>query len=84
MARLAEIEADRHAFLQTLSESALATQISFRYLSGAEAVHVLGDALIHVVNHSTYHRGQVATMLRQLGAAPPPTDFIVFKATSTG
>jgi uncharacterized damage-inducible protein DinB len=29
----------------------------------------------HVVNHSTYHRGQLAMMLRQLGQAPPSTDF---------
>jgi len=33
----------------------------------------------HVVNHATYHRGQVTTMLRQLGAAPPKTmDLIQF------
>jgi uncharacterized damage-inducible protein DinB len=35
--------------------------------------------LQHVVNHGTYHRGQVTTMLRQLGAAPPKsTDLIAF------
>jgi uncharacterized damage-inducible protein DinB len=34
--------------------------------------------MYHVVNHSTYHRGQLTTMLRQLGAAPVPTDFLVF------
>jgi uncharacterized damage-inducible protein DinB len=32
----------------------------------------------HVVNHGTYHRGQVAAMLRQLGYSPPPTDYLVF------
>jgi uncharacterized damage-inducible protein DinB len=32
--------------------------------------------LRHVVNHSSYHRGQVTTMLRQLGAAAPTTDLI--------
>jgi uncharacterized damage-inducible protein DinB len=33
----------------------------------------------HVVNHGTYHRGQVTTMLRQLGAAPPKSmDLIQF------
>jgi len=32
----------------------------------------------HVVNHSTYHRGQVALMMRQLGAEPLATDFHVF------
>jgi uncharacterized damage-inducible protein DinB len=30
------------------------------------------------VNHSTYHRGQIVTMLRQLGAKPPTTDLILF------
>jgi uncharacterized damage-inducible protein DinB len=35
--------------------------------------------LAHVVNHGSYHRGQVTTLLRQLGAAPPkPTDMIAF------
>jgi uncharacterized damage-inducible protein DinB len=34
--------------------------------------------MCHVVNHSTYHRGQLATMLRQLGARPVPTDLLVF------
>jgi uncharacterized damage-inducible protein DinB len=35
--------------------------------------------LQHVVNHGTYHRGQVTTMLRQLGAAPPKDlDLIAF------
>ena len=35
--------------------------------------------LQHVVNHATYHRGQVTTMLRQLDAAPPKSmDLIAF------
>jgi uncharacterized damage-inducible protein DinB len=32
----------------------------------------------HVVNHSTYHRGQVTNMLRLLGAQPATTDFLEF------
>jgi uncharacterized damage-inducible protein DinB len=37
------------------------------------------EMLLHVFNHGTYHRGQLVTMLRQLGVAKiPPTDFIVF------
>ena len=35
-------------------------------------------AEIRVVNHSTYHRGQAATQLRQLGQTPPNTDLIAF------
>jgi uncharacterized damage-inducible protein DinB len=34
--------------------------------------------LQHVVNHQSYHRGQIATMLRQLGAKPISTDMIFF------
>jgi uncharacterized damage-inducible protein DinB len=35
--------------------------------------------LQHVVNHASYHRGQVTTMLRQLGAQPAkPLDMIAF------
>lgn len=34
--------------------------------------------MYHLVNHSTYHRGQVAAMLRQLGLRPIATDFLVF------
>jgi uncharacterized damage-inducible protein DinB len=35
--------------------------------------------LLHLFNHGTYHRGQVVTMLRELGVDKiPPTDFIVW------
>lgn len=35
--------------------------------------------LLHLFNHGTYHRGQIVTMLRQLGIEKiPPTDFIVW------
>lgn len=34
--------------------------------------------LRHVVNHGTYHRGQIANMMRQVGAAPPSTDFFLW------
>ncbi|MBK7433590.1 MAG: DinB family protein [Chitinophagaceae bacterium] len=37
------------------------------------------EMLIHVFNHGTYHRGQLVTMLRQLGVEKiPSTDFIEF------
>jgi uncharacterized damage-inducible protein DinB len=34
--------------------------------------------MYHVVNHSSYHRGQLTTMLRQLAAQPVSLDFLVF------
>jgi uncharacterized damage-inducible protein DinB len=33
--------------------------------------------MLHLVIHDSYHRGQVTTLLRQLGARPPAVDFLV-------
>jgi uncharacterized damage-inducible protein DinB len=40
----------------------------------------LAHLMQHLANHSTYHRGQIALMMRQLGAQPLATDFHVFLA----
>ena len=51
----------------------------YRAFDGQETESVFCHMLQHVVNHATYHRGQVTTMLRQLGApAPKPQDLIRF------
>lgn len=44
------------------------------------------DILQHVVNHGTYHRGNITAMLRQLGYSGIPTDFVfyLFKQQSRG
>jgi uncharacterized damage-inducible protein DinB len=47
-------------------------------MSGEPFTSSLGQMLRHVVNHSTYHRGQVTTMLRQLGVPAPATDLILY------
>jgi uncharacterized damage-inducible protein DinB len=38
----------------------------------------LWAVLRHVVNHQTYHRGQISSMLRRLGAKPVSTDMVVW------
>jgi len=51
----------------------------YRLMNGEPAQSVFSHMLQHVVNHATYHRGQVTTLLRQLGAPPPkPQDLIRF------
>ena len=53
--------------------------IRYKTLNGELMESVFSHMLQHVVNHATYHRGQVTTMLRQLGApAPKPQDLIRF------
>jgi uncharacterized damage-inducible protein DinB len=46
------------------------------------AAYTLGELIHHALNHSTYHRGQVALLLRQLGHTPPFTDYHDFLAKS--
>jgi uncharacterized damage-inducible protein DinB len=77
--RLAGIEAERDDFLATLDEKDLEEVLRYRTMDGVSHANRLADLFLHVVNHSTYHRGQLTTMLRQVGATPPATDFIVFK-----
>lgn len=77
-AKLAEIDAERDRLLAALDEEDLAAPLSYRTMDGTPYRDRLGDLLVHVVNHSTYHRGQLTTLLRQVGATPPATDFVVF------
>jgi uncharacterized damage-inducible protein DinB len=77
--KLSEIEMERLTFLELLGEPDLQRSITYRNLKGEEWRYLQGDLLLHLVNHSTYHRGQIATMLRQVGATPLPTDLLVFR-----
>ena len=66
------------AFLAALNDDRLSQSLEFRNLKGELFSMPLWQQMQHLVNHSTYHRGQVALMLRQLGIAPPGTDLITF------
>lgn len=74
----AEVEGGYVEFIDGLSEESLTTVISYRNTKGEEWAYPLGQMLQHVMNHSTYHRGQVTTLLRQLGAEVLPLDLLVF------
>jgi uncharacterized damage-inducible protein DinB len=52
--------------------------IEYKSFAGDPFTNPLGQIVRHVVNHGTYHRGQVATMLRQLGAQAVSSDLIYF------
>jgi uncharacterized damage-inducible protein DinB len=65
-------------FVADLRESDLDRVLDYRRVNGQPGSSTIGQILRHVVNHATYHRGQVTTMLRQLGASAPTTDLIEF------
>jgi uncharacterized damage-inducible protein DinB len=65
-----EHEATMRAFLESLGEAGVARVFEYKLLSGQVGSSPFWQMLQHVVNHASYHRGQVTTMLRQLGASP--------------
>ncbi len=77
-ARWDEVEAERADFLSRQDDASLRKIVAYRNTKGEPFQSPLWQLLRHVANHSTYHRGQVVTMLRQLGAAAPSTDLVLF------
>jgi uncharacterized damage-inducible protein DinB len=61
-----------------LTDSALDEQVDFVLIGGNRGVMTRGQVLLHVVNHTTYHRGFVADLFYQVPARPPTTDLPVF------
>ncbi len=76
LARLARVAEARRAWLADLTDQALDQEIEYSFLSGDRHRSRLAVLLRHLVNHSTYHRGQLVTMLRQLGRTPEATDLL--------
>jgi len=68
-----------HEFITTLTEDKMREPLAYKDLKGVSYKQPLAQLIRHVINHSTYHRGQVTTMLRQLGVVPPPSiDLITY------
>jgi len=66
----AEVETEEREFVQLLTQEHLERKLPVR-ATQLKLIHLMQ----HVANHSTYHRGQIALMMRQLGAVPQATDF---------
>jgi len=82
---LAELRAAQQAldawyvkWAHALTEDALREEVSFTLIGGNRGVMTRSEILLHIVNHSTYHRGFVADMFYQVPARPPTTDLPVF------
>ena len=72
------IEEHRAAWFGSLPEGAVSQVIAYKNLAGVANEAPLWQLLQHVVNHSTYHRGQVIALLRQLKAPVVGTDLLTW------
>jgi uncharacterized damage-inducible protein DinB len=62
----------------SLSEDETDRELEYSDTRGRPWRNRLSDIVLHVVNHSAHHRGQVSGFLRALGRVPPPLDLILF------
>ena len=82
-----ELEARVLTFVRGLTQADLDRAFEYKTLKFGVYRNPLWESMQHLANHGTYHRGQVTTLLRQLGAQPIATDLMHFyreRATAAG
>lgn len=73
------LEGEVRTYLQNAGEDGIGRVYSYRTLNGQPGQSPLWQMVQHVVNHASYHRGQVTTLLRQLGVPPGKSmDMVAF------
>jgi len=76
--RWEELQRELAEFVARQTPESLAVVCPYKNTKGEALAYPLWQLMIHMPNHATYHRGQVTTLLRQLGAQPVATDFVVW------
>ncbi len=73
-----EVGLNTAKFLGGMTDRKLQDTFTMTTSKGAQYTHTYSQAFQHMVNHSSFHRGQIVTLMRQLGARPPDTGLIRF------
>lgn len=79
-----EVDALWQRFARELNDDQLAGIVRYESTEGVGYESILADILTHVVNHSTYHRGQIAMLVAQTGVRPAVTDYIALTRRKLG
>jgi uncharacterized damage-inducible protein DinB len=69
---------DLAAFLYALTPEKLAAPLTYTNTRGEQYTYPLWQQMLHIVNHGTHHRSELAEMLTRAGFPPPPTDLLVY------
>ena len=72
------IEVLLRSVLAGLDDRQLARPVTYTNIRKQTKTLLRWQMMYHLLNHQSYHRGQVTTQLRLLGAAPPAVDFYVY------
>lgn len=77
------VESDLCAFLRACDETRLNADLQYKTTQGVSQVSPLGQLMLHVANHGTHHRGELAAMLTLLGV-PHAEDDLLFYLRAQG
>lgn len=78
--QLAEIDTSNfQASVTLVNKSDFDKEITYVNSQGMSFTNKIRDILFHVINHSTYHRAQIASELKAKGVEPPVSDYIFYK-----
>jgi uncharacterized damage-inducible protein DinB len=66
------------AWSDDIGDGALDEEVAFTFVGGGDGLMTRGQILLHLVNHTSYHRGFAADLFYQVPAKPPTTDLTVF------
>jgi uncharacterized damage-inducible protein DinB len=69
-----KLESEWLEYMNTVAD--LSQTVTYKNTKGEEWSSSIGDVLTHVLMHSAYHRGQIASHMREQGHTPAYTDFI--------
>jgi uncharacterized damage-inducible protein DinB len=78
---LAQADNDWRSFLDSLDDATLARTIEYSASDGTRYASTVDDIIMHVFNHSTYHRGQIARIVHELSGKRASTDYIAMTRT---
>jgi uncharacterized damage-inducible protein DinB len=74
-------EAWEAEWLRSLTSGKVGGDFTYTNMKGETLTLPLADILTHLVNHGTYHRGQLSHLLKDLGRQPVGTDYVLWVAT---
>lgn len=82
LAELRQAQANIDAWYVAQAEHMTPTQadetVHFAFIDGGTGAMTRGEIMLHVSNHTTYHRGHISAMLYLTGTQPPVTDLPVY------
>jgi uncharacterized damage-inducible protein DinB len=74
--QLSEVEAAWNSYLSRLDDDELSRVFTYQSLDSGRFKNAIEDILTQLFGHSWYHRGQIASLVRQAGGKPAVTDFV--------